>query len=1082
MLGSAERTVDRSRRFGLLGAALAVGGLALQAVVVASNSGVLAAIREGNLSDLILFVPLAICVAGVAVVILRRSWIAASEKPFSYTISVEPIQRLEPEGATRGTFARIDGVRRLDWLATDLTERLSDQVSRFSWVDEAELDRSDPERWAAHVHIRGHYACRDVLRPPGHKEIQVRLWIRIGPPGAGEMFTVPVNYTLDSRSGHAESVTQSDYEKIIYRVFVSVMTSLYRCLREDVKQKIDRLPPGRLRAAAYFNEAEDYEESGTIDAYVEAGKLYAAAARCNPVTSRAPAWIVGRVPRWKKRVDRQRLLAPQARVGEARTCLYLHLLAHVSGQASTPVFEARPLLEDALTLLRELPPDVDEREDTLHAATVTLALANALTGAWGAARLRLHQARAMTPSTKRWKGLELFTAGTLEHRAMSRLQYIRAAAERAPKWQVAQFRLVREMEMLWRRRESFERDVALEIVECYRSLNPGIIAGWESGAYMHWLLGEPSDLDMAEVLLERGRQYSAIQKDTFVSDIDYGLARVAAEKGRVPSAYRHYVDAIAAGVAPGVDGHYTRSASYYTQTISARIFNRFREYRDKAECEIEEYVKEHPESRRMASSVRAFVLNDYGKAALAYAEATANPKIHEDAMCALRKAGLLSTRFLEPHVNLYLASRPPARQTPDARAEAEVQLGEITRLDPRWERGLLLDATALGERSAQAWRDERTAEAERYLERSKERIAEVLGSSWATEPDCRGEGSLEARFEKEAGAVREALAHSDKEWRRMLSVTQLNAMFTWCGMLKDHAELSPFAALGAAGLAQKIAKLYPEHKELIRAQARGVPPLLGWSASEPTLERLRDAVLERVLRDCSTEAAVTEIQSPSDAEHIRSARRMIKTGARHDASPEQVEAARDAVRTVYKTRLRHALDGLLIDPASTMRFARSLITEYDDVDDASGILRVVDRTAEDTASPATLVALSDVILSREPKWDETEGMRGVRLAMKLLARAARLDSSSTPPEHGQSFYANRLHKALTRLDARAGMGSNGHRDHWRTETVRSLLSEPVADTAISALDRWLSAATSAPVPVDRAAAADIRSARKLLTA
>jgi hypothetical protein len=209
---------------------------------------------------------------------------------------------------------------------------------------------------------------------------------------------------------------------------------------------------------------------------------------------------------------------------------------------------------------------------------------------------------------------------------------------------------------------------------------------------------------------------------------------------------------------------------------------------------------------------------------------------------------------------------------------------------------------------------------------------------------------------------------------------------------------------------------------------------------------------------------------------------MIKTGARHDASPEQVEAARDAVRTVYKTRLRHALDGLLIDPASTMRFARSLITEYDDVDDASGILRVVDRTAEDTASPATLVALSDVILSREPKWDETEGMRGVRLAMKLLARAARLDSSSTPPEHGQPFYANRLHKALTRLDARAGMGSNGHRDHWRTETVRSLLSEPVADTAISALDRWLSAATSAPAPVDRAAAADIRSARKLLTA
>jgi hypothetical protein len=184
---------------------------------------------------------------------------------------------------------------------------------------------------------------------------------------------------------------------------------------------------------------------------------------------------------------------------------------------------------------------------------------------------------------------------------------------------------------------------------------------------------------------------------------------------------------------------------------------------------------------------------------------------------------------------------------------------------------------------------------------------------------------------------------------------------------------------------------------------------------------------------------------------------------------------------VYKTRLRHALDGLLIDPASTMRFARALIEEYDSVGDASGILQVVDRTAEDTASPATLVALSDDILRREQGWDEPEGMRGVRLAMKLLARAARLDASSKPAEHPQSYYGRKLHAALARIDARAGVGSNGHRDHWRTETVRSLLSEPVAETAISALDKWLSAATSAPAPVDRAAAADIRSARKLLT-
>jgi hypothetical protein len=1080
-LGSAERTVDASRRFGLLGAAIAVAGFALQAVVVVSNSGALTAIRDGNLSDLILFIPFAIGAAGLAVIVLRRSWIAASTKPFNYTVSVEPIEHLEPDGTTRGTFPRIDGIRRLDWLGTDLTEMLSDQVSRFSWVDESELDKSDPSKWAAHVHIRGHYACREAHRPRGHREIQVRLWIRIGPPGAGEIFTVPVNYTLDPRSGLAEAVTQNDYEKIIYRVFVSVMTSLYQCLHADVKRKIEGLPPGRLRAAAYFHEAEDYEESGTIDAYVEAGKLYADAARCSPISSRIPARVVRSIPWWQARVHRQHILAAKARVGEARTCLYRYLLAHMSGQASTPVFEARPLLKEALGLLRDLPAEVPDRENTRHAATVTLALANAMTGAWGGARLALHQARAMTPSDSRWAALELFTAGILEHRAMSRLQYVRAAAERAPRWQVAQFRLVREMEMLWRRRESLERDVAIEIVDRYRSLNPGIVAGWESAAYMHWLLGEPSDLDMAEVLLERGRQYSEIQQDTFVSDIDYGLARVAAEKGDVPAAYKRYVDAIAGGVAPGVDNHYTRSAPYYTQTISARIFKRFATYRDRSEREIAKYVEGHPETRRMASSVRAFVLNDYGKAAMAYYEATGNAKFHDDATDAFREAGLLSTRFLEPHVNLYLASRPPSSDSPRARAEAEVQLGEITRLDPRWERGLLLDATAAAAGSAQAWRDGRTEEAVRLLERAKERIAEVLGSAWSEEPGCRGDGSLDARLAREAGAVERALAHTDEEWRGSLTVTQLNGMFTWCTMLWYHVDLSTHAALAAAGLSQKIARLYPEHPQLIRAQVSVVPPLIGWSAPEPELERLRQTVLRRALRDCEAGARVTTIPSPSDAARIRSARRVIEAGMQSGAAPEDVRLAQEAVREAFRTRLRHALDGLLIDPASTMRFAAWLIDEYDAVGDASAILRVVDRTAEDTASPTTLVALTDVILRREQDWDDVEGMRGVRLAVKLLARAARLDASAVPHEHVQSYYGRRLHTALTRLDGRAGVGSNGHRDHWRTETVRSLLSEPVPDTAISALDKWLSAATSAPSAVDRATASDIRSARKLLT-
>ncbi len=58
---------------------------------------------------------------------------------------------------------------------------------------------------------------------------------------------------------NSRDLTPRDYERLLERLYFSVVSVLYREIRKDVKHKIDLLPTAYTRAVALFYEAQDYE-------------------------------------------------------------------------------------------------------------------------------------------------------------------------------------------------------------------------------------------------------------------------------------------------------------------------------------------------------------------------------------------------------------------------------------------------------------------------------------------------------------------------------------------------------------------------------------------------------------------------------------------------------------------------------------------------------------------------------------------------------------------------------------------------------------------------------------------------------
>ena len=612
-----EQGLRRRRRLHIVGATVA----AVQIVALVLRA--LGIDLGGLIGSWPLGVSVVVLLLAVLLVLLTRVWVRESKQPFRYTYSIDEFEPVAGEPAEA----------RLRWLRPDLERLLTQRIRRLSLLDEAHS--ASTSGGEAHIHVSGSYGIRTG---PGGTAIEVMPWIRLGPPDAPATLAHPIKFRLPGggRNLRGEEGARV-YEKLLERVYFSIATRLYQQIREDVEHKIELLPKRYFRAVAYFHEAEDYVRSNTLDAYDEARKLYEQVMRLydpewhEPSRFRVRRWLqefgVWRAQwslRWRRkgaetfpRLGRVELMVARAEIGYANALLYRRTLAGLSGHRLNPVFEARSVACRAVERLEDLPDEVPDYRRTLFSALVTHASAHAELGSIGSATARLDEARRLDPARAEQSPRYLYVKGLVASRRPD--QFLRRAVELDPDFEVAQFRLAIAQEMLWRTRPTLEPNVAERVIAEYDrvlTLNPGNISAWAALGYMYWLLG---DLERSRQALERGREYKEIKRETFVAELDYGLARIAAERGDFRRAYSHYIDAVSAHFAQGVSHAPRGYTAYHFERITEPILGRFRSYKVQVHDRwAAEQASGDVATARIRDSVYAFVLNDYGEACLNY--------------------------------------------------------------------------------------------------------------------------------------------------------------------------------------------------------------------------------------------------------------------------------------------------------------------------------------------------------------------------------------------------------------------------------------------------------------------------------
>ena len=311
-------------------------------------------------------------------------------------------------------------------------------------------------------------------------------------------------------------------------------------------------------------------------------------------------------------------MVARAEIGYAGMVLNRRTLAGMSGQRLNSVFESRPVAESALERLGRLANDTPGWAEAWFDTNVTLAASHAQLGSTEQARKYLQDAKELDPARAQADSRFLHVHGQLVETRRSILDLHRAV-ELDSTSDVAQYDLASALEMTWRARTTLERDVAEVVRDEYErvlTVNPGNVSAWGNLGYVEWLLG---DLDQAERVFERGREYKEIARETFVSELDYGLARIAAERGEFNEAYRRYIDAAGARFGQGV-AHDPGYTAYQFARVTRAVVARFETYRVNVQKTWEELGASNRQdpSERVRNAVYAFVLNDYAEACLNY--------------------------------------------------------------------------------------------------------------------------------------------------------------------------------------------------------------------------------------------------------------------------------------------------------------------------------------------------------------------------------------------------------------------------------------------------------------------------------
>jgi tetratricopeptide (TPR) repeat protein len=591
------------------------------------------------------------------------------------------------------------GVTPLSWLVQDLSERLSRRIGRLSLLDDQYSGTA--AAGDSHIHIGGTYGVRE--NADGVWNVEVLPWVRIGPTGSSATVAHLVKFT----TGPNQSLAPEAYEKLLERLYFSIASHLYGQIRIDVGRKIDLLPKRFFRASAYFHEARDYARSNTLDAYEQARELYAevirlydpswwhfSGSRSRRSYQRLSAWWLGvtlkvraKASRIWPSLGRAELMVAQAEIGYAGMVLNRRTLAGMSGQRLNSVFEARPVAENALERLGRLGRETHGWSDTWFEANVTLAASHAQLGSTERAGEYLETAKEHDPARAQADSRFLHVHGQVVETRRSILD-LRRAVELDSASDVAQYDLASALELTWRARPTLERDVAEVVRDEYErvlTVNPGNISAWGNLGYLEWLL---DNRDRAARVFERGREYKEIKRETFVSELDYGLARIAAERGDFNEAYRRYFDAVGDRFAQGVthDPGYT---AYHFARVTRAVVRRFETYRSRVRKTWEGLAAANCQdpSERVRNSVYAFVQNDYAEACLNYFLRSGNRRYLDKAKDALEYAEHeLKATYPMIYFNLHRILAMHKHADPERVGEC---IERVVELQPDWVDGKL---------------------------------------------------------------------------------------------------------------------------------------------------------------------------------------------------------------------------------------------------------------------------------------------------------------------------------------------------------------------------------------------------------
>jgi len=595
--------------------------------------------------------------------IIKNQFIKLSEDPFQYTFWIEPFMstqldedKKEADSLSETQKSKLRTFREL--LHHDLIEKMSERIGRLSLLH---VDKSSEyAHLSSHIHIEGYISLRQEST---HEWIiHIRPRVCIGSFEGPFTITNPVKLPVEIDSA-GEEITVEKYNQAMERVYSSVVTEIYQQIKKDLEEKIKLFPTKFLKAVALYNEAKDFAQSNTIDAYDLSLELYEEASRylrtsfrsivsrglyANPYLHRYPYKLA--LSRWL--IDmRYHYVKSKIYNGYAQCKIYKQYISSFTGRESDPLYELPGsligifhtllLVHNSLMPRRQavnpvyfkkqdgyidderLEPCINEwkakfyqayvniptdswwrklmlqpseslmkqQRNILFETLVVLSLVYVFLKATYRSKQYYSLAESVAPRLSKNDHLFLLTSAELQGNIANKLSYLAQSIKIYDRFEVTQFMYARWRDLNFRMDNEIYWERCKSVIEDYEDtlrINPGNIAALASQGYLCWLTDK---LEEAEEKFVRGKDIKAIVKKTFIAPINYGLARIAMEKGQFNKCYDLYQEAIfSEPVVAAYSDYYLSKKSqgiYYYDLIGPQMLDRYRRFLDTLHSNIE---------------------------------------------------------------------------------------------------------------------------------------------------------------------------------------------------------------------------------------------------------------------------------------------------------------------------------------------------------------------------------------------------------------------------------------------------------------------------------------------------------------